>query len=374
MYARTSNMIRLNGELSNELVSKNGVKQGDNFSPTGFNSYIDSLITEIRNMKLGIPLTSKAKVSVLAYADDIVLIGSTSMELERMLQKLSEWCIKWRVSVNVSKTKIVHFRKQGTPCVEYDFCFQNSRLDIVKEYKYLGVNLNYYLDSAFSSELLAKAASRSLGQMINKTRNNYDLGYHSYTKLYNCTVVPILDYSIGAWGTGAKGNPHKKLDQVQNRAMRYFCGVPRSTPLAGLIGDMGWSPGVVRRDVESLRMYNQLVRMNKTCITRQIFDSECEQCLNNGWASNVRNIISSIGKIECWDNCTPVNLQLAKKMLNDWYTCAWKNEIANKSKLKVYSQIKSVIEPEGYIKFNLDKAKRSKICSLRCGILGLEVE
>ena len=94
--------------------------------------------------------------------------------------------------------------------------------------------------------------------------------------------------------------------------MRYFCGVPRSCPLAGLSGDLGWVPGVVRRDLKCIRLFNQIVKMERSCLTHQILQSEWAECAPNSWAENVRNIIYSIGKQESWNNLSPVNVKDTK--------------------------------------------------------------
>ena len=88
---------------------------------------------------------------------------------------------------------------------------------IVNEYRYLGITLNYWLDQERMAQILSNAASKALGSVIGKTKENYDLGYHSFTKLFVSSVIPVMDYSIGAWST----NPIcKKHDQIQHRAAR----------------------------------------------------------------------------------------------------------------------------------------------------------
>ena len=156
--------------------------------------------------------------------------------------------------------------------------------------------------------------------------------------------------------------------------MRYFCGVPRSCPLAGLSGDLGWVPGVVWRDLKCIRLFNQIVKMERSCLTHQILQSEWAECAPNSWAENVRNIIYSIGKQESWNNLSPVNVKDTKNSLLNWYMQAWKTELRSKSKLSTYAEINEEYGAEGYIKCNLDKARRSLIAQLCFGILNLEIE
>ena len=50
----------------------------------------------------------KISIHVLLYADDMVLISEREDDLQLMLNKMNEWCNKWRIKVNKSKSKIVH--------------------------------------------------------------------------------------------------------------------------------------------------------------------------------------------------------------------------------------------------------------------------
>ena len=114
----------------------------------------------------------------------------------------------------------------------------NDSLEIVHDYKYLGIWLHYSLNNNTTIEKLALRGSRALSQIIGKTKEAYNLNYESFTTLFTSMVCPILDYGCGAWNSGTDC---KKLDQVQMRAIRYFCGPqdPRTSPICGLEGDMG---------------------------------------------------------------------------------------------------------------------------------------
>ena len=56
-------------------------------------------------------------LSVLCYADDIVVISELEVELQKMLDYIHSWCRKWRLKVNTNISKIMHFcpkRRQRT--------------------------------------------------------------------------------------------------------------------------------------------------------------------------------------------------------------------------------------------------------------------
>ena len=79
-----------------------GVRQGDNLSPTLFALYVNDLIQEIKGLNAGIQI-DEHNISVLAYADDLVLIANTEQDLQRMLDVTANWCVKWCIRINLEK-------------------------------------------------------------------------------------------------------------------------------------------------------------------------------------------------------------------------------------------------------------------------------
>ena len=141
---------------------------------------------------------------------------------------------------------------------KHQFKIGNSCLEIVDQYKYLGIMLNHNLDVSLIQEQLAGAGSRALGTIIGKTKSNYDLSFSSYSTLFQSCIEPILDYGSGAWNIGNKCD---KIDAVQFRALRFYLGVHKTTSLLYLTGEAGWIPGIVKRDLNVIRVYNELVQM-----------------------------------------------------------------------------------------------------------------
>ena len=288
LYKHTVNTIRINGHYSAYFDSKNGVCQGDNLSPVLFCKFIDGLIRELKMKNMGVSMPNGRKICLLAYADDLVLLGNSEQELQKLLDSMGEWCKRWRVLINVHKTKVVHFHKKSVSECDTNFILGTETIEKVSSYKYLGVCINYCLDMEVTINVLAKAGSRALGQLIGKTKGNFDLGYKSYTKLFDSTVAPVIDYAVGAWAGAKSVNHCKKLDQIQNRSIRFYCGLPQSCPVSGMTGDMGWIPGVVQRDLEVLRIYNQFVKMSNDRLTHQVFEYDKLAELPNSWSLNAK--------------------------------------------------------------------------------------
>ena len=74
------------------------------------------LLKEIRELNLGILIENDLIVSILLhiYADDMVLLAENEEDLQAMVI-----LFKWRLSLNIEKANVVHFRRATTPRSDY---------------------------------------------------------------------------------------------------------------------------------------------------------------------------------------------------------------------------------------------------------------
>lgn len=129
--------------LSDEFETTVGVKQGCVLSPLLFSLYVND-ITEC--VKGGIEFNQR-NIPALLYADDMVFLSDTVEGMQLMINRLERYCATWNLSVNLSKSKMMIFRNGGGRYARREnWSFQGEGIEIVREYKYLGVlitsNLN----------------------------------------------------------------------------------------------------------------------------------------------------------------------------------------------------------------------------------------
>lgn len=84
------------------------MKQGDLLSPSLFVLYINDLAQEIKQGNFGVSIEDM-NLSILLYADDIVLIAENEVNLQNMLNIMSLWCSKWRLTINSEKNTSCSF-------------------------------------------------------------------------------------------------------------------------------------------------------------------------------------------------------------------------------------------------------------------------
>ena len=120
-------------------------------------------------------------------------------------------------------------------------------------------------------------AGRALSSVIAKFKHLRNVGFTTYTKLYNCCVKPILEYSSAVW----KDKKYIEHIKVFSRAIRYFLGLPRTAPIDGMCGDMGWIAPAYSLSLNRLRLWNKLCAMHPDRLTKQIFEWDWLKKNNN---------------------------------------------------------------------------------------------
>lgn len=368
IYSQSFNSVSLNGLLTNWFTSDCGVKQGDTLSPTLFGIFVNDLISDVKQLDKGIQLGNE-KVSILVYADDIVILANTEEDLQCMMNKIADWGKKWRVKFSGSKSNVVHFRKAGKERTSFNFTLGNLPIQIVEKYKYLGLVLHETLSYDVSATVLADAGGRALGAIINKYKKIGGLGYYTYTTMYNAGVCPILDYASEIWGY--KSFP--KIDTVQNRAIRAFLGVHTYAANAAINGDFGWTYSSVRRKVAMVRYWNKLQSMDEDRLTKRVLLWE-KGVRTHGWANDVKCILDTCSLLEFYDQNQPVSTNLVWARLHDIECTQWKNSLSSFPKLRTYVNFKNEYSVEPYVQNIMNKKYRSVLAKLRCGILPLAIE
>jgi len=82
------------------------IKQGDPLSPVLFNLVLQKVIQSIKMVPSGIKI-GKEKLNVLAYADDIVLIGKNEIEIRKLFVEMENIARKFGLGINQEKTKYI---------------------------------------------------------------------------------------------------------------------------------------------------------------------------------------------------------------------------------------------------------------------------
>ena len=84
------------------------------------------------------------------------------------MNELNIWCEHNKLEVNVSKSKVIHFRTHSKPRTIVEFRCEQKLLETVNQYVYLGFLLTEHLDYTKMAKQVANSAGRALGLLITK--------------------------------------------------------------------------------------------------------------------------------------------------------------------------------------------------------------
>ena len=200
MYANIKSKIStINGSTS-YFPCLTGVRQGENLSPFLFNLYLNDLDSylEINGTK-GIPcetvddeLFVYLKIFVLLYADDTVIMSENRNDMKTALKVFEQYCEEWKLTVNIEKTKVLIF-SNGKLSKQDIYFFQGKKLEIVKEYKYLGIFFSNGGSFDKTKKYLREQAIKAMFSLLRKVRH-LNLPISMQIDLFNKTIKPILLY------------------------------------------------------------------------------------------------------------------------------------------------------------------------------------
>jgi hypothetical protein len=330
---------------------------------------------KVNSLNCGVTYDDK-QLSILLYADDIAIISETEDGLQRMLNAINDWTNKFRMSINMEKTKIVHFRPKRKRRSKFNFKLGNEPISYVNNYKYLGLHLDEHLDYKTAAQELSTSASKALGALTARFINAKGLHLKTYTKLYNCTVLPVMHYAAAIWGA----RKTQKHDQVHHRALRTYLGVGKYTPIPGLYGETGWHTLIHHRDKEQIKFWLKLFNMNRNRLTKDIFNWDYKRALlgHKNWNHNIKEILESIENSDVFYGLGTENPKVAmltiEKQLEARETKLWQEEIDNMPKLRTYRKIKLNRDAEHYVEHNHNRRQRSLLAKLRIGNLPINIE
>ena len=100
------------------------------------------------------------KLFVLLYADDTVILSDSPDDLQNALLLYEQYCVQWDLHFNTSKTKIVVFAKGKAKSLKFYMC--NVEIEIVNDFKYLGITFSRSGGFLKTKEHIAKQATKAV--------------------------------------------------------------------------------------------------------------------------------------------------------------------------------------------------------------------
>lgn len=170
---------------------------------------------------------------------------------------LFEYCNKWKLIVNTSKTKIMIFRKGGQLPANTRFHYGDTILEIVSKFVYLGILFTTRRSFSGAQNTLAGQGLKALFKMNKYLRKFTNISVKHKLELFDKLVLHILNYGCEVWGFHL-GNA---IERLHLQFCKRLLGVKNSTQNDFVYGELRRLP------LPNIRYYNIINFGLKYCIS-----------------------------------------------------------------------------------------------------------
>ena len=204
--------VDLNGRKSEKLNLVDGVPQGSVLGPILYLVYVNFI------SELDLP------VRPLLFADDTALMvkGKTVLECEDLITKAltltSFWLKSLKLTLNLDKCKLMYMNNYwvSTPQPLINVCVDNVSLEVVNEFKYLGI----VIDKNISFKSHASKTIRDTWSKLSLFgRIRYCLPDETALNLFKSMILPILEFG-NIFSIHCPVATTNKLQRLQNKGIK----------------------------------------------------------------------------------------------------------------------------------------------------------
>jgi hypothetical protein len=388
MYETAKSCVKQQSIKSGLFSCNMGVRQGENLSPLLFSFFLNDFETALRTSYNGLTnfrdwsrilgtdsVEFFINMYVLLYADDTLVMAESPQELQSALNEVSQYCNKWGLTINQTKTKVVIFSK-GKVRKQFNFKIGDLAIGTASEYCYLGILFNYNgkLTNALKNRITpARKAMFSLNENVVKLLLPPDIHLDLFEKM----ITPILLYGSEIWGSATL----EPLEIFYRNFIKRMLGLGRSTPNCIVYGEVGRKP--LQNQIYN-RMISFWVKISEgktsklsSLMYNLIYKLHLNESYHSPWLLCIKKILCDTGNPYFWYNqemLMPKDFikNIVSTQLNNQFLQQWNFEMNRNRRCIIYKTFKNNLIFEPYLK-DLHFLERRALSRFRCGSHNLPI-
>jgi len=189
--------------------------------------------------------------------------------MNQTLDRISKWARDWKLTFSKSKSNcLVLSRRTREPDWKQNPILNGEPLPTSKHPRILGLTLDAKLSWTEHIETIQKTANRKLN-VLRRYAGETHAKRTNLRTLYLSFVRPTLEYGSACWKSAAEFKL-KKLERIQNSALRLITGGAISTPINVLEADTNIPPLELRWEQDLFRTVIRNLRDDTTTASRKL--------------------------------------------------------------------------------------------------------
>ena len=190
-YTKLFVRVKWGNSLSSPFNVKSGVRQGGVLSGPFFNLYVNIILTKLRSSNLGCHLKNMYTGSLM-YADDLILLSSSLLELQQMLNICFTTCTSLAITFNFNKSKTLIIGPSHLS-ISSHLILGHTPLPWTKNLDYLGITISSGPTFNIDLNNTRRKFFRTVNQILSKCTFTSDLVKLSLLESY---ALPVLMYAV----------------------------------------------------------------------------------------------------------------------------------------------------------------------------------
>ena len=359
MYNEIKSCVTVNGCSSGFFKCQQGVRQGENLSPLLFSVYLNDLdyfmhTSGCKGIEVNIhdhEYIIFLILFVILYADDTLVLSDNPKDFQDMLNVFNEYCKRWKLNINIDKTKAMIFGDYARNRA-ISFNIAGNEIEIIKEFKYLGVLFTKNGRFVQHIKYLSSLAKKSM-QLLRKRIVNLRLPVDCQLKLFDQTIVPILLYGSETFGF----ENLQPLEKIHLDFLKSILRMKSSTPLIMVYGEFGRFPLEIQIKTRMIKFWAKILTGKNTKISHKIYKLLLYLHNNNiyscKWISCIQKTLQDVGLNYIWisNNIENINwlCREVKSRLEMQFVQKWNSDVQASPKCINYRIFKTNFKIEPYI-------------------------
>ena len=308
----------------------------------------------------------------MIWADDLLLLSKSNAGLQNMLSELKQYTETNGMKLNLKKTKVMIFNKNGRH-MRRNFFFGDDRIETTRQYKYLGFMVTPSGEITTGLKDLKDRANRAIGKLKKKQGIFFKKSPLINMKLFKALVEPILLYASDFWGilNHPKNSP---IETIHMSFCKQLLGVQKQTSNVGVLLELGQTPLILSAVKNAIKNWVRIAnRTHCNELTLKSHENAIRQNLT--WPNKIEQKISEIGlRVLFLEKDKNTHAKVFERQKDIFHQNSFSKINGADSKLKTYSAIKSSVGREDYLSIIQNTKERIAFTKFRLSNHELMIE